>query len=44
VLETTFLEVPRSGVRGRFFPVKEPGDLEQAQPALREMLAASVLE
>jgi UTP--glucose-1-phosphate uridylyltransferase len=44
VLETTFLEVPRSGVRGRFFPVKEPGDLEQAQPALREMLAASVLD
>jgi UTP--glucose-1-phosphate uridylyltransferase len=42
-LETTFLEVPRSGDRGRFFPIKEPEDLERAQPALRTMLAASVL-
>ena len=43
-LGTTFLEVPRSGPRGRFFPIKEPGDLEAARPALREMLSASVLE
>ena len=44
VLDTTFLEVPRSGARGRFFPIKEPDDLERARPALREMLAASVLD
>jgi UTP--glucose-1-phosphate uridylyltransferase len=43
-LDATFLEVPRSGPRGRFFPVKEPEDLGRAQPALREMLAASVLD
>ena len=43
-LETTYLEVPRSGPRGRFFPIKEPHDRERAQPALREMLAASVLD
>jgi UTP--glucose-1-phosphate uridylyltransferase len=44
VLDTTFLEVPRSGARGRFFPIKEPDNLERARPALREMLAASVLD
>jgi len=43
-LETTYLVVPRSGPRGRFFPVKEPADLEAERPALREMLSASVLE
>jgi UTP--glucose-1-phosphate uridylyltransferase len=43
-LDTTFLEVPRSGPRGRFFPIKEPEDLEAARPGLREMLAASVLD
>ena len=43
-LDTTFLEVPRSGPRGRFFPIKEPEDLERSRPALREMLAASVLD
>ncbi len=37
---TTFLVVPRHGPRGRFLPVKEPSDLEAAQPLLREMLAA----
>ena len=42
-LDTTFLEVPRSGERGRFVPIKEPEDLGRAQPALRTMLAASVL-
>jgi len=44
VLDTTFLAVPRSGPRGRFFPIKEPEDIEQVRPALREMLAASVLD
>jgi UTP--glucose-1-phosphate uridylyltransferase len=44
VLDTTFLAVQRSGPRGRFFPIKEPEDLEQVRPALREMLAASVLD
>jgi UTP--glucose-1-phosphate uridylyltransferase len=43
-LHTTFLEVPRSGPRGRFFPIKEPEDLEGVRPALREMLAASVID
>jgi len=43
-LETTFLAVPRSGPRGRFFPIKEPEDLGDARPGLREMLAASVLD
>jgi UTP--glucose-1-phosphate uridylyltransferase len=42
-LETTYLEVPRDGARGRFFPIKEPEDLDRSRPALREMLAASVL-
>ena len=42
-LDTCYLEVPRSGPRGRFFPIKEPHDLERSQPALREMLGASVL-
>jgi UTP--glucose-1-phosphate uridylyltransferase len=39
-----FLEVPRTGPRGRFFPVKEPQDLEAAQEPLRELLAASPFE
>ena len=43
-LDTTFLAVPRSGPRGRFFPIKEPEDLERSVPALGEMLAASVLD
>ena len=43
-LGTTFLEVPRSGPRGRFFPIKEPEDLEPTRAALREMVTASVLE
>ena len=43
-LDTTFLEVPRTGPRGRFFPIKEPSDLDRSQPALREMLASSVLD
>jgi UTP--glucose-1-phosphate uridylyltransferase len=39
-LPTTYLEVPRRGPRGRFFPIKTPADLEQAQNDLREVLAA----
>jgi UTP--glucose-1-phosphate uridylyltransferase len=42
-LPTLFLEVPRTGPRGRFFPVKEPEDLDAAREPLREMLAAAVL-
>jgi UTP--glucose-1-phosphate uridylyltransferase len=40
---TTYLVVPRSGPRGRFFPIKTPADLERSRGALREMLSASVL-
>ena len=43
-LETAYLEVPRTGSRGRFFPIKEPQDLERSRGDLREMLAASVLD
>ena len=35
---TTFLVVPRHGPRGRFLPVKEPSDLAEVQPRLREVL------
>ena len=42
-LETTFLEVPRSGPRGRFFPIKEPEDLERSQAGLRDLLSRGVL-
>lgn len=38
-LETTYLEVPRTGPRGRFFPIKTPDDLERERDALRRMLA-----
>ena len=41
---TTFLEVPRTGPRGRFFPIKEPVDLQRSRAALEEMLTASVLD
>jgi UTP--glucose-1-phosphate uridylyltransferase len=41
---TTFLEVPRQGPRGRFFPIKEPEDLGPSREPLREMLTASVLD
>jgi UTP--glucose-1-phosphate uridylyltransferase len=40
-LPTTYLEVPRRGPRGRFFPIKTPQDLADAQDDLRELLAAS---
>jgi UTP--glucose-1-phosphate uridylyltransferase len=39
---TTFLQVPRSGPQGRFFPVKTPEDLEAAREPLRELLHTSV--
>jgi len=41
LLPTTYLEVPRRGPRGRFFPIKTPEDLADAQDDLRELLAAS---
>ncbi|MGI9113324.1 MAG: UTP--glucose-1-phosphate uridylyltransferase [Gaiellaceae bacterium] len=41
---TTYLEVPRSGPRGRFIPIKTPADLEAAREPLRELLATSPLE
>ena len=40
-LPALYLEVPRTGPNGRFFPIKEPGDLADSQSALRELLAAS---
>jgi UTP--glucose-1-phosphate uridylyltransferase len=40
-LPTTYLVVPRRGQRGRFFPIKTPEDLAEAQDDLRELLAAS---
>jgi UTP--glucose-1-phosphate uridylyltransferase len=43
-LPTAFLEVPRSGPRGRFFPIKQPEDLERSRAGLRELLAGSVLD
>ena len=43
-LPTTYLVVPRSGPRGRFFPVKTPEDLEAAREPLRELLASSPLD
>lgn len=42
-LPTTYLEVPRTGPRGRFFPIKTPEDLEASQADLREMLTASLI-
>ena len=38
-VSTTFLVCPRSGPRGRFLPVKEPTDLAEIEPRLRELLA-----
>ena len=39
---TTYLLVPREGVRSRFVPVKTPEDLEAARPLLRELVATSL--
>jgi UTP--glucose-1-phosphate uridylyltransferase len=41
--QTTYLDVPRTGPRGRFFPIKTPDDLERMQADLREVLAAPVV-
>ncbi|HLZ39265.1 MAG TPA: UTP--glucose-1-phosphate uridylyltransferase [Mycobacteriales bacterium] len=43
-LPTTYLQVPATGPRGRFLPVKRPADLDAAQPVLRELLASSPLQ
>nr|WP_269204565.1 UTP--glucose-1-phosphate uridylyltransferase [Motilibacter deserti] len=37
-LDTTYLEVPAVGPRGRFLPIKTPADLEAAQGPLRELI------
>lgn len=41
-IPASFLEVPRTGPRGRFFPIKEPDDLVESRPTLHEMLSASL--
>jgi len=41
---TTFLQVPRTGPQGRFFPVKTPEDLEASREPLRELLHSSVTD
>jgi UTP--glucose-1-phosphate uridylyltransferase len=38
LLPLSLLRVPRDGPNGRFFPVKEPPDLEEMRPILRERL------
>jgi hypothetical protein len=38
-----FLEVLRSGPRGRFFPIKTPDDLARSRDGLRELLADAPL-
>lgn len=43
-LPTTYLQVPATGPRGRFLPIKTPGDLQAAQRPLRELLARPPLE
>jgi len=40
-VSTVFLVVPRDGVRSRFVPVKQPGDLAAVQPLLRALLQTS---
>jgi UTP--glucose-1-phosphate uridylyltransferase len=42
-LPATFLEVPRTGPRGRFFPIKAPDDLVSSRAALRAMLATPLV-
>jgi len=39
---TTYLVVPRSGPRGRFFPIKTPDDLDESRERLRAMLSTSL--
>jgi UTP--glucose-1-phosphate uridylyltransferase len=40
ILPLLVLRVPREGPRGRFFPVKEPIDLEESRAKLKERLEA----
>ena len=42
-LDSNYVVIPRSGPRGRFFPIKTPEDLEASQQELREMLGTSLL-
>jgi UTP--glucose-1-phosphate uridylyltransferase len=42
LVDTTYLEVPRRGPRGRFSPIKTPADLERAQDDLRELISAPI--
>ena len=42
-MPTTYLRVPRVGVRGRFVPIKTPADLEAARGPLRELLATPLV-
>jgi len=42
-LPTTYLQVPATGPRGRFLPIKTPVDLEAAQHSLRQILAQPLL-
>lgn len=42
LVETTYLEVPRRGLRGRFSPIKTPADLERAQDDLRALVSAPI--
>ncbi len=41
-VDTTYLEVPRRGPRGRFSPIKTPADLERAEDDLRELVSAPI--
>ena len=41
-VETTYLEVPRRGLRGRFSPIKTPADLARAQDDLRALVSAPI--
>ena len=40
---TSYLVVPRTGPRGRFFPIKAPADLDRSRDALRLMLGSPLL-
>jgi UTP--glucose-1-phosphate uridylyltransferase len=42
LVPTTYLEVPRRGLRGRFSPIKTPADLERAQDDLRALVSAPI--
>jgi UTP--glucose-1-phosphate uridylyltransferase len=42
LVDTTYLEVPRRGARGRFSPIKTPEDLARAQDDLRELISAPI--